>query len=74
MKHPHILYCILLASLYLGIHQGKLALWKEGCPHPEAVYPCTVASLPEADRALLEKGIPIDSPEALTARLEDFLS
>lgn len=74
MKHAHILYYIVTATLFLGIHRGKLALWKAGDPYPQTVYPCSVTSLPEADRALLEEGIPIRSREELTARLEDLLS
>ena len=74
MKQMHILYYMLAANLFLGIYRGQLALWKEGCTLPQTVYPCAVASLPEADRALLEQGIPIGSREELTRRLEDLLS
>lgn len=74
MKRAHILYYILLLNLFLGIHQGNLALWKEGCAVPEAVYPCPVHALPLEDQSLLKQGIPVASPEELTARLEDLLS
>ncbi len=74
MKHAHILYYILLLNLFLGVHQGKLALWEEGSCVPKAVYPCPIHTLPQEDQSLLAQGIPIDSPEELTARLEDLLS
>ena len=74
MKLPHTIYYVLLASLFLGTHQGRLALWKQEDPRPLAVYPCTVSALPAADQELLARGIPIQSEEELTALLEDLLS
>lgn len=72
--YHHILCYLFAIHLFLGIYQGKLALWKEGCTVPEQIYPLQVQSLPAADQALLEQGIPLDSPQALTQRLEDLLS
>ena len=74
MKLPHILCYVLLANLFLGTHEGMLALWQEGRSAPEEIYPCKVQQLPAEDQALLKKGIPIGSRAELTARLEDFLS
>ena len=74
MKLLHILCYVLLANLFLGTHQGMLALWKEGQSVPVKTYPYAVSLLPDEDQALLEKGIPIDSKAELTARLEDFFS
>ena len=69
---PIILYCIIVFGYILGIREGMLALLWDSTP--VQTYPCPVSSLPEADRTLLEQGIPIDSFSDLTARLEDYLS
>ena len=74
MKTKHIACHIALAGMFLGIYRGQLALWKEHAATPEEIYPCRICTLPEADRLLLEDGIPIRSRQELTARLEDLLS
>ena len=72
MRKKHIIYCILALGYILGTHNGTLALLYDGVP--VQTYPCEVSTLPEADRALLEQGLPIDSLNELTERLEDYLS
>lgn len=72
MKGFYILYCTAVLCCTLGISDGVLALMKDGRPLKH--YPCTSASLPAADRIILEAGIPIYSKEQLTAHLEDYLS
>ena len=74
MKKFRNLYCILLLGYLLGIHNGNVALWKDGDPKPLRVFPYSAASLPEADQRLLEKGIPIDSLGDLTRYIEDYFS
>ena len=74
MKSNRILSRIVLFGLFLGIYQGRLALWQETASVPEETYPCQIRTLPDADRLLLEQGIPIRSRRELTAYLEDLLS
>lgn len=74
MKLTRYLYCTLILSILLGTYQGRIALWKTDSPVPVKVFPNTVASLPPADQALLEQGIPIASREQLAYLLEDYLS
>lgn len=64
----------LLMGLILGSHNGYIALWKEGSPEPEKVFPYRVTSLPPADQQALEQGIPIGSAQNLARLLEDYLS
>lgn len=68
------MYLTLLFAFLLGTHEGFVALWEEGRPDPVKVFPYTVRSLPYADQAMLEKGIPIASREQLNYLLEDYLS
>ena len=74
MKVFSLVYLTLILSFLLGIHEGKLALWKEGESLPEIVFPCCADFLPEADRQALSKGIPIGSREELASLLEDYVS
>ena len=61
-------------SVIVGCWKGYLAVYREGQTEPWQIYPCKVASLPEADRLALEEGIPVRSPRALQQLLEDYLS
>lgn len=65
---------VFLLGLYLGMHNGNLALWRDGNTEPEKVFPIKVALYPKIDQAALEKGIPIEDTEGLKKLLEDFLS
>lgn len=68
------LYFTLFLSILLGCHEGFIALWGDSPEKPLKVYPYEVRSLPPADQALLERGIPITSREQLNHFLEDYLS
>jgi len=70
----HVLTALFLFTLFLGCHEGYIALWKTGAAEPEQRYPYRVSSLPPADQTALEQGIPITDPMELAQRLEDFLS
>ena len=65
---------VFLLGLYLGMHNGNLALWRDGNTEPEKVFPIKVALYPKIDQDALEKGIPIEDTEGLKKLLEDFLS
>ncbi len=64
----------LLVSFLLGIHDGRIALWKDDDPEPVRVFPYYANALPPSDRAALEKGILIEGESNLNRLLEDFLS
>ena len=69
-----IIITLLLSGLYLGLHNGYIALWSTKSAVPEKVFPYRSAIYPQADQASLSHGITITSIEQLKALLEDFLS
>lgn len=64
----------LLLGLYLGLHNGYVALWDTNHQKPLEVFPYRCSVYPKIDQNQLEKGIPIDNENALKAILGDFLS
>ena len=73
MKFEKLVAALALTFL-LGIHDGYIALWKEGSPEPAEVFPYKASLLPEADQKRLEKGIRIESKKDLLELMEDYLS
>ena len=67
-------YILIMFTLLLGIHRGRIAIWYNEDPEPQFVLPYSADLLPEADREALEKGIRLHSREELTRYLEDFCS
>ncbi|MBQ6839745.1 MAG: hypothetical protein IJO45_03525 [Oscillospiraceae bacterium] len=68
-----IIFAMLL-SLYLGTHNGYLALWDTGIEKPVKVFPYSSAVYPKIDQQALKSGIPINSPADMKDLLQDFLS
>ena len=73
MKFEKLVAAVALTFL-LGVHDGYIALWKEGSPEPAEVFPYKASLLPEADQKRLEKGIRIESKKDLLELMEDHLS
>ena len=73
MKTCRILSLLIAASFLLGVHDGYVALWKDGDPTPR-VFPYRAELLPEADRKRLETGISIADEAELHRLMEDYLS
>lgn len=73
MKQLPLLAALVL-TLYLGIHNGQLALFDESTAVPLQVLPYRAAVYPKIDQAALYKGIPIESPSHFKQLLEDFLA
>lgn len=65
---------IILFGLYLGIHNGYLALFKGESPLPDTVLPYRAALYPKIDQEALADKIPVKTPAQLKKLLEDFLS
>ena len=65
---------ILLAGFLLGLHDGRLTLWRDGTAHPEQIYDIRADTLPPADRLALSRGIRVESREELWEILENYLS
>ena len=74
MKFFRMLLPVLVLSLYLGVHDGKLALFREGHSVPVQVYPNLISTYPLKDQNALKAGIPITSKRQLAELLEAYLS
>ena len=65
---------LLVCSLYLGLHNGYIALWSTQQEKPLQVFPYKAALYPKIDRYALEEGLPIGNEAELEKFLEDLLS
>lgn len=74
MKIASFLCSAALFSFLLGVHEGRIALWKDEDPQPVKVFPYYARMLPAADRRALEEGIRFESVDELVRMLEDYLS
>ena len=60
-------------ALMLGAWQGSVAVFDRGDPAaPISVTDIELSSLRATDRALIERGMPVESEEALLSLLEDL--
>ena len=75
-KRPLTTFLCTTAQLgfLLGIHDGRIALWKDGETDPWRVFPYPAAVLPAEEQSALKKGIRVDSMDDLNRLLENFLS
>ena len=64
----------LMMSFLLGIHEGRLALWKDNDPTPCKVFPCPIVVLPKAVQQQLQNGLRLETIEDVNRLLENFLS
>ncbi|MBE6958555.1 MAG: hypothetical protein E7447_05335 [Ruminococcaceae bacterium] len=74
MKKHRMLTAILLLGFILGVHEGKVALWKEGIKNPIKVFPYQASQLPEEDQKRLEQGVRVESISQLKKLIEDYFS
>ena len=74
IKCKRLLTMILACGFLLGVRNGKLALWRDGEPHPEQIYDIRADTLPPADRLRLRQGIRLESREEVWLLLENYLS
>ena len=73
-KSKRLLTMLLACGFLLGVRNGKLALWRDGEPHPEQIYDIRADTLPPADRLRLRRGIHLESREEVWLLLENYLS
>lgn len=73
-KRSSMLYSIILLGFLIGIHNGKIALWRDNNPTPVKVFPYRAEILPEADQSALRKGIRINNITDIQRLLQDYLS
>ena len=73
-KHFHKIGTLLAAlGFLLGIHEGRLTLWRENDPHPLQIYDIRADSLPPADRLALSRGIRAGNREEVWQILENYM-
>lgn len=64
----------LLFGFLLGVHEGRIAIWKDGIRDPWRIFPYPFAVLPSDTQQELKNGIRIDTMEDLDRLLENLLS
>lgn len=74
MKPQQLTALLAAFGFLLGVQNGRVALWRDGCSQPVQVFPYLAENLPAADRKALEQGIRLESREELIRLLEDYLS
>ena len=67
-----LLSTALALGFLLGIHEGRVALWRDGEPRPEQIYDIRADTLPPADRLQLSRGIRAESREKVWLLLENY--
>ena len=72
-RSKRLLSMFLAFGFLLGIRNGRLALWRDGEPHPEQIYDIRADTLPPADRLELGRGIRAESREEVWQLLENYL-
>ena len=73
MKYRKQIFALALSFL-LGVQNGYIALWKDGCDKPLRVFPYQAEMLPLVDQLALKKAIVIKDDSKLAEFLEDYLS
>ena len=66
--------CLVMFGFLLGVHNGMVALWKDGKTDPVRVFPYSVSNLPPNDQQALAEGIHLNSKLELIKLIEDYLS
>lgn len=69
-----LLTTALMAFFLLGVHDGNIALWRDGDAKPIKVFPYDVSLLPKQEQERLRQGIRIESMEDLNRLIEAYLS
>ncbi len=72
-KTSNLAALVVLGGFLLGIHEGKVTLWRDGSSHPEQVFDIRADSLPPADRLRLTHGIRVEGSEELWTILENYI-
>lgn len=65
---------VALLGFLLSVHEGRIAIWKDGADKPWKIFPYPVIVLPAETQSQLRQGIRIDSMEDLDRFLENLLS
>ena len=66
--------CTLFMLIFLGTHNGYLALYQATQKEPSLIYPYLVTIYPKTDQQILQDGIIISDQRDLSSLLDDYLS
>lgn len=75
MRKPtisNLLAFALVLGFLLGVHNGRIAVWKDQDPTPMRTIPCPIWVLSPTQQQMLKDGIHIDSMEDLEKMLTEF--
>ena len=64
----------LMLTFFVGVHNGRLALWKNEDPTPCKVFPCPIILLPTKVQEQLKYGVRLETIDDVNRLLENFLS
>ncbi len=64
--------CLLLGFI-LGLHNGRVALWKSDDPQPIKIFPWSASFLPDNIRSALEKGIYVEEDSDIGILIQDMI-
>lgn len=70
----NLLPVALMLTFFVGVHNGRLALWKNEDPTPCKIFPCPVILLPQKVQEQLRSGVRLETIEDVNRLLENFLS
>ena len=70
----NLLPVALMLTFFVGVHNGRLALWKNEDPTPCKVFPCPIILLPTKVQEQLKHGVRLETIEDVNRLLENFLS
>lgn len=73
-KIAQIFTAAVLTSILIGVHNGRIALWRDDDPEPFKVFPYRASMLPDKQEEMVRKGIRVESMEELQRLLEAYLS
>lgn len=73
-KLSQFLTAAILTSILVGVHNGKIALWRDDDPEPFKVFPYRASMLPDEQEEMVKKGIRVESMEELQRLMEAYLS
>ena len=68
----NLLVGTLCIGFLLGIHNGRIGIWKDPDPTPMRVIPCPVFLLTPEQQNMLSDGIRLDTMEDLEYLIENF--
>ena len=74
MKKCRRKYLALVLAFFLGLREGKIALWQSGSTQPQQIFPYRAETLPPEVQDALAEGMAFESRAEALETVENFLS